>query len=266
MALVTLTGEQFTALLDQQWQRTADGAIPSRPYLQLGLSDNVTYTYDATRPEGDRITSVTVDGSLLDPDAEYRVGTLSFLATGGDNFRAFLDGTDYVDTGLVDYEAWIDYLADQSEETHLVPNFAKRAVSVQGLSDSVAPGEDVSFSVSNLNLTSRGAPEATELTIVLGDETLGSVPIVEGAADVSVELPADVALGTPTLTLMTDVAGTVITVPVVVGAADPGPWANVTLSSDRVEPGRRLNASASGLGPGQPVGAPRFRHPTRGSG
>src|SRR3546814_11167842 len=114
MALVTLTGEQFTALLEQQWQRTADGAIPSRPYPQLGLSDNVTYTYDATRPEGDRITSVTVDGSLLDPDAEYRVGTLSSLAPGGATCRAFPDGTDYLHTSLVDSQAWDHYLTDPS--------------------------------------------------------------------------------------------------------------------------------------------------------
>ncbi|MEH3089437.1 MAG: 5'-nucleotidase [Microbacterium arborescens] len=67
MALVTLTGADFRAVLEQQWQRNDEGEIPSRPYLQLGLSDNVTYTYDETRPEGDRITSVTVDGQPLDP-------------------------------------------------------------------------------------------------------------------------------------------------------------------------------------------------------
>src|SRR3546814_513756 len=60
---------------------------------------------------------------------------------------------------------------------------------------------------------------------------------------------------------MTDVAGTVITVPVVVGAADPGPWANVTLSSDRVEQGGRLNVSVSGLEPGQQIGATLFSDP-----
>ena len=79
LALVTLTGEQFTTLLEQQWQRDAQGNVPSRPYLQLGLSDNVTYTFDPTLPEGSRITSVTIDGAPLDPAAEYRIGTASFL-------------------------------------------------------------------------------------------------------------------------------------------------------------------------------------------
>ncbi len=36
LALVTLTGAQFTTMLEQQWQRDALGNIPQRPYLQLG--------------------------------------------------------------------------------------------------------------------------------------------------------------------------------------------------------------------------------------
>ena len=112
----------------------ADGTVPQRPYLQLGLSDNVSYTYDAALPEGQRITSVTVDGTPLDPAASYRIGTFSFLATGGDNFRVFTQGTDYVDTGLLDYEAWMDYIADGSP---LAPSFAKHAVQVTGVPEKV---------------------------------------------------------------------------------------------------------------------------------
>ena len=64
---ITLTGAQFKTLLEQQWQRNPDGTIPSRPYLQLGLSENVTYTFDASLAEGSRITSITVDGQPIDP-------------------------------------------------------------------------------------------------------------------------------------------------------------------------------------------------------
>jgi 5'-nucleotidase len=261
MALVTLTGEEFTTLLEQQWQRGENGEVPSRPYLQLGLSDNVTYTYDDTRPEGDRITSVTVDGAPLDPAAEYRIGTLSFLATGGDNFRAFLDGSDYVDTGLLDYEAWIDYLADQSEAAPLEPSFAKRAVAVRGLDATVAPGEQLSFEVSNLNLTSLGAPEATELTVALGGEVVGTVPVTGGAASVSLAVPGSVATGASEVTLTTNVAGTLVTVPVTIAAPGAGPWASVSLSSDRVEQGGTLRVSVSGLEPGQQISATLFSDP-----
>ena len=63
----SLTGAQFKTLLEQQWQTNPDGTVPSRAYLQLGLSKNVNYTYDAARAAGDRITSIRVNGSLIDP-------------------------------------------------------------------------------------------------------------------------------------------------------------------------------------------------------
>ena len=48
----SLTGAQFTTMLEQQWQTLPDGTVPSRSYLQLGLSDNVTYTYRRRRTGG----------------------------------------------------------------------------------------------------------------------------------------------------------------------------------------------------------------------
>lgn len=269
--LVTMTGEQFTDLLEQQWQRAADGTVPSRAYLQLGLSENVTYTFDATLPEGSRITSVTVDGAPIDPAADYRIGTLSFLADGGDNFREFAEATDRQDTGNVDYQAWVDFLAAESP---VAAPYAKHAVSVKGAPESAAAGSNLAFQVSTLNMTSRGTPEARELTVSLGDEVLGTFPIVGGAADVAITLPADAAEGAASLTLTTDVAGTVVTLPVTITAAgsgnpgtgEPGTeapngsWATVTLN-DRVEQGGVLNVTVTGLKPGQLIGATLFSEP-----
>src|SRR5262249_39114251 len=73
----TLTGAQFKTMLEQQWQRDANGNVPSRPYLQLGLSDNVSYTYDDSLPEGSRITSITINGAPYNPAGQYRIGTFS---------------------------------------------------------------------------------------------------------------------------------------------------------------------------------------------
>ena len=56
--LVQLTGAQLKAVLEQQWQPT--GA--DRPYLHLGLSDNVRVTQKPGNPVGKRITSVLIDG------------------------------------------------------------------------------------------------------------------------------------------------------------------------------------------------------------
>ncbi|WP_431800757.1 ExeM/NucH family extracellular endonuclease [Microbacterium sp. bgisy203] len=218
LALVSLTGAQFTTMLEQQWQRAADGTVPQRPYLQLGLSDNVTYTFDATLPEGQRITSVTIDGEPLDPQATYRIGTFSFLATGGDNFRIFTEGTDYVDTGLLDYEAWMDYIADGSP---LTPDFAKKGLEVTGVPETVTAGESVTFQVGRLDMTSRGAPQNTSLQVSLGDTALGEVPVTAGAATVTVTLPAGLPAGAATLTLTAPASGTVVQVPLEVEAAVP---------------------------------------------
>ncbi|WP_424449506.1 ExeM/NucH family extracellular endonuclease [Microbacterium arborescens] len=219
LALVTLTGEQFTTMLEQQWQRAADGTVPQRPYLQLGLSDNVQYTYDPALPEGERITSVTVDGAPIDPAGEYRIGTFSFLAAGGDNFRVFAEGTDYVDTGLLDYEAWVDYIADNAP---LEPDFAKQAVQVSGVPDTATAGAPVSFSVSGLNMTSRGAPENTSLEVRWGDTLLTTVPVSGGTAAVEATLPAEVPAGPATLTLTAPASGTTVSVVVdVEQAVDP---------------------------------------------
>ena len=53
---MTLTGAQIKTVLEQQWQRDGAGNVPTRPFLRLGTSKGFTYTYDPSRPEGDRIT------------------------------------------------------------------------------------------------------------------------------------------------------------------------------------------------------------------
>ncbi|MDX6232171.1 MAG: 5-nucleotidase, partial [Nocardioidaceae bacterium] len=193
LATVTLTGASFTKVLEQQWQRAADGSVPTRAYLQLGLSRNVHYTFDPSLPEGSRITSVTVNGAPLDPAKSYKIAVPSFLATGGDNFRAFKEGTS-VDTGLLDYEAWIDYLRANAPVS---PDFARRAVRVEGLKKEYASGDTVSFSLPALDLTSTGSPKNTSVSVTLlngGKETdLGDFPVTAGAATPSVTLPAGVS-------------------------------------------------------------------------
>ncbi|WP_448060335.1 ExeM/NucH family extracellular endonuclease [Cellulomonas hominis] len=227
----TLTGAQVTQLLEQQWQTNPDGTIPSRPYLQLGLSDNVTYTYDATRSLGDRITSVTVDGTPLDPAASYRVGTFSFLAQGGDNFRVFTQGTGTADSGLIDRDAWIAYL---EANPGLSPDFAERAVGVPELQASVDAGSELSFPVTGLDLTSLGAPANTALDVQLDGTSLGTATVASGAATVTVTVPAGTTAGEHALTLTASPSGTTVTLPVVVEPGTPELIASTTtLTADR---------------------------------
>ncbi|MCY1227268.1 NAD nucleotidase [compost metagenome] len=220
----SLTGAQFKTLLEQQWQTNPDGTVPSRAYQQLGLSKNVNYTYDAGRAAGDRITSIRVNGSLIEPAKSYRIGTFSFLATGGDNFRIFKEGTGTKDSGLVDRDAWIKYL---QEHNPVSPDFARRTVAVVNTTAAeVKAGDSITLAVSKLDLTSLGSPVNTSLAASFTDPAgtvtqLGTVPVSGGAAAVDVKVPAGAAAGTGTLVLTAAESGTVVKAAVQI--ADSGP-------------------------------------------
>lgn len=220
----TLTGAQLDELLEQQWQTDAAGNRPSRPYLALGVSDNVSYTVSTANPlatPGDNVTSITIDGVPVDPAAEYRVATFSFLLSGGDNFRAFKAGTQARDSGLVDRDAWIDYLQDRSPIT---PSFARTRTVVDELPGTAVPDDTVSFTVSGLDLTSLGAPANTSLAAFLAPAggsvddgvALGSFPVSGGAAAVSAVVPAGTEAGDYTLYLVADPSGSLVSVPLTV--------------------------------------------------
>ncbi|MEH6819319.1 MAG: bifunctional UDP-sugar hydrolase/5'-nucleotidase [Dietzia psychralcaliphila] len=234
LVTMSLTGEQVRNVLEQQWQPAAS----SRPFLALGTSDNLTWTFDPTSPAGDRITSITIDGAPVDPAASYRVAAASFLAAGGDNFTEFAEGADVRDTGLVDSEAWQGYLAERRVEG-IDPDFARSAVAASNLPGTVQAGQEYSFTLSDLDLTSLGAPTTRTATVELGGASLGTFDAVagiddvtfgpaahvtplDGRVDITVTIPAGTPAGETALTITTD-TGTVITVPVTVGATAPAP-------------------------------------------
>jgi len=218
LSTTTLSGANFKKVLEQQWQRDVDGNVPTRAYLQLGLSKNVHYTYDPTRPEGDRITSISIDGAPIDPAKNYRIALPAFLTTGGDNFRAFTLGTS-VDSGLVDYQSFIDYLDASSPVS---PDFARRSLAVTGVKSSYEAGDSVSVTLPKLDLTSLGSPANTSVTAKLksgGTTTdLGSFPVTAGSATVAFDLPAGL-IGPATLEVEAAPTGTKASIPLVVDKA-----------------------------------------------
>jgi 5'-nucleotidase len=218
----TLTGAQFKEALEQQWQTNPGGTAPSRPFLKLGLSDNVEYTYDDSRAQGDRITGIWVDGEPIVAGQGYRIGSFSFLLQGGDNFRAFGSGKDTRDSGLVDRDAWLSYL---EANPGLSPEFDRKSVSVTNTpTEVVEPGSTVTFDVSKLDLTSLGSPQNTSLTPEWtgSDATFEPITVTGGAATVSLTVPADAAAASE-IVLTAQPSGTVVRVPVSVNADDTEP-------------------------------------------
>ena len=106
--LVTLdmTGQQIKDALEQQYDPTR-----GRQYLALGVSEGFTYTWDDTQPQGSKVvaSSMTLNGTPMSLTSTYRVGTLNFLANGGDAFTAFTGGTNLLG-GKEDLANLVDYL------------------------------------------------------------------------------------------------------------------------------------------------------------
>ncbi len=246
-----LTGAQFKTMLEQQWQTNPDGSIPSRPYLQLGLSENVTYTYDESRALGDRITSITIDSQPIDPAATYTIGTFSFLAQGGDNFRVFNSATGTRDSGLIDRDAWVSYLQKHQD---LKPSFARSGVSVEGFDGEVAAkvGQNVSLNLARLDVFSLGAPANTELVATWTGGTLtGSVPagtVTISGNSVTADLTVpEGAVGAGSLVLVANPSGTTIALPAKVEAADPPTPAEtiVTLTAGKSVAGKKTTLTVT---------------------
>ena len=107
--VVTMTGKDVIGLFEEQWQ--PEGS--SRAFLHLGISKELEVVYDSTAERGKHVVSVKVNGEDIDPNKEYRVATLSFLAFGGDNFSSFAKGT-WEQSGLTDFEVWEKYFQENS--------------------------------------------------------------------------------------------------------------------------------------------------------
>ncbi|RAE55929.1 5'-nucleotidase C-terminal domain-containing protein, partial [Burkholderia multivorans] len=107
--VVTMKGADVIGLFEEQWQP----AGASRPFLHLGISKELDVVYDSSAEAGKRVKSVKVNGEEIDPNRDYRVATLSFLAAGGDNFSSFAKGT-FEQSGLTDFETWTKYFNDNS--------------------------------------------------------------------------------------------------------------------------------------------------------
>lgn len=110
LVTMELSGEQIIRLLNQQW----DG----QPYPRLLKVSGLTYTWDATRPENDRIVAVyKSDGSTLDRSANYAVTVNSFIAAGGDNYTVLTEGVNRV-IGANDLDALIEFIEAQPQPFH----------------------------------------------------------------------------------------------------------------------------------------------------
>jgi 5'-nucleotidase len=110
LVVKTMTGAQIKALLEQQFNSGTNTMAAPRVLLP---SKSLTYSYNLAQPAGSRITAMALNGTAMSDATNYRVTMNSFLATGGDNFTVFNQGTDSLG-GDQDVDALEAYIAANS--------------------------------------------------------------------------------------------------------------------------------------------------------
>ncbi|MGX1902552.1 5'-nucleotidase C-terminal domain-containing protein [Thermolongibacillus altinsuensis] len=82
----------------------------------------IRFTFDATKPAGERITNVEINGQPLDETKTYTLATNDFLAKGGDGYTMFTNGTIEFDSGELLSSIVISYLQNNKP----IPNVEGR--------------------------------------------------------------------------------------------------------------------------------------------
>ncbi|MCU1546576.1 MAG: multifunctional nuclease/2,3-cyclic-nucleotide [Homoserinimonas sp.] len=222
----TLTGAQLEQVLEEQWQP----AGAQRPFLKLGVSQGLEYTYDPTAVAGERITAVYLNEALIDPAGSYQVVANSFLAAGGDNFATLAQGTDRADSGRVDLQSMVDYFEANPTAT---PPLEQRAVGVHlAAAGPYAAGDQLTVNLSSL-VFSRGGPSTGVVMVRLGETVLGESQIdgtivdttdEGGRASVTGTIPAGLS-GPQVLTITVVETGASVVVPIQIEASAAEPIA-----------------------------------------
>ena len=292
LGYVTLKGSDLKDALEQQW-KTDLNSQNSRPMLKLSLSSNVRYTYDPAKPDGQRITSVTINGEPLKADGTYTVGSVNFLLDGGDSFEALTRGGATVTNGNLDRDVFNEYLAahsptkDRSADAAggLAPREAKSSIGLTLPTEAVADGSTVTIPLRGLSFSegpsittkvrvSAGGPEAVaDVDNSLVDahaSDAAAVITTDGAGQASVDVTvvgacegkaAGEVVNVP-LTVATDFATVVeasdgVTIPVTcAGTEVPVPAPSPSANADQgAAPGAGAPASTKKPNAGAPRGA-----------
>ena len=227
--VATLTGAAIKDALENQWQTPEATEKSGRPRLDMGLSDNVSYTYNPDAPRGEKITSISIDGKPMEMDKKYRVAASSFLFDGGDDFIASDKVTERNTVGYNDLQAFVDYLESGAAKIRT----GQKDVGVVLPEGGLKAGQKNTIELTSLSYSSEGEPMAKTASVKLAEATAEAEVDNEvtdadkgfgeqGRAKVELEIPADVS-GEQTLEITTD-AGTKVTLPVTVAEAEkPAP-------------------------------------------
>ena len=96
--VLEMTGAEIEAVLEQQF--CAENGVIGVCDSILIPSASLAYRVDLTRPLGQNVVDIMLDGEPIDPAATYRLATNNFLAGGGDGFTLFTQARTIANTGF----------------------------------------------------------------------------------------------------------------------------------------------------------------------
>jgi len=126
MNVVAMKGSDVTTMFGQQWV----GQNGSNKTLQVSANVHETFASSGATNEN-RLTSLTVNGAAIDPDATYHVAKNEFLGGGGDGFTAIRNGTKTF-VGKSDLDVLIAYLGAHSSSSSPYPVPAADRIGLSG--------------------------------------------------------------------------------------------------------------------------------------
>jgi 5'-nucleotidase len=103
----TMTGDMIRRLLQQQFAPCLANPAPGNRILQISFT--LKYESNPGAPAcADKIGTIWINGAVVQPTDSFRVTMNNFLATGGDSFSVFNEGTNSLG-GAQDIDAWVEY-------------------------------------------------------------------------------------------------------------------------------------------------------------
>ena len=124
VVVTQMSGQTLLAALDHG---VSEYGQDKGRFLQVA---GLTYTFDPARPAGQRILSAQAadnHGVLrpINPEGQYRIATLDYMAGGGDGFTMFAD-LDWQNPGFILSDIVRDYLDSQQGRPPLAPRLEGR--------------------------------------------------------------------------------------------------------------------------------------------
>ena len=105
VAVCTMKGNDVIALFERTPETVGEGAMPQ-------VSDGVKFVIEK---ESGTIRDLTINGKAVDPDAEYKLATNSYLAAGGDGYAMFKNSIDVYDMAMMQRDVFIEWVINAKD-------------------------------------------------------------------------------------------------------------------------------------------------------